>query len=217
MRTGMFILALLLLAGCASPLASAPTPTPAIVRETVVVRETVIVKETAVVRETVIVTATPRPTAVQPSATPAPAGGKWQIREETSSFDDSPTVLLLLDAEAEISGPVGSYLPALVLRCQERTTEVLVLVGMQPDVEGISDTATTRLRFDTEEAQTLQAGKSTDGHTLFLDPAGALIESMLRADKLVFEFTPFSAVPAEMTFDLRGLGNVIEPLRAACP
>jgi hypothetical protein len=214
MRTGMFILALLLLAGCASPLASAPTPTPAIVRETVVVRETVIVKETAVVRETVIVTATPRPTVVP---TPAPVGGKWVLTEDTSSFDDSKIVILELEADGDISGPVGSYRPFLLIRCQEGTIETYIGVGMQPDVEGISDTATVRLRFDTEEAQTLQAEKSTSGEALFLEPAEALIETMLGADKLVFQFTPFSAAPAEMTFDLRGLGNVIEPLRAACP
>jgi hypothetical protein len=87
---------------------------------------------------------------------------------------------------------------------------------MQPDVEGISDTATVRLRFDKEKTQTLQASKSTDGEALFLEPPLMLITSMLQHEQIVFEFTPFDASPAEMLFDLRGLSEVIAPLHEAC-
>jgi hypothetical protein len=207
---------LLLLTSCGASAAVAPTP----IVVTQVVERTVIAVQTAIVKETVVVTATPKPatpTRPVPTPTPAPATGRWEVSEDASSFDDSKRVILTLLAENEIQGPIGSYLPALLLRCQEGVTEAFIDLGMQADVEGISDTATVRLRFDDGDAQTLQAEKSTSGMSLFLEPAKELIESMLTADQLAFQFTPFSANPAEMTFDLRGLDEAIGPLREACP
>src|SRR4029079_4878800 len=103
----------------------------------------------------------------------------------------------------DINGPTGSVRPTLILRCKEKQTEVYIVTGMQPDVEaGNLDGATWRLRFDKETPITQNAGKSTSGDSLFLEKPYALTNTMLQHERMVFEFTPFSASPAEMTFDL---------------
>lgn len=185
---------------------------------------TQIVERTVLVRETVIVTATPLPATATPKATPTPAeptplpvGGKWELEQDHSEFDDSTQVFLFLAAESEVSGSFERYRPTLVLRCSEGKLDSYIIVGMIVDVEGSDDTATVRLRFDKNEAQTVKAHKSTDSKALFLVPAKSFIDQMLAADEMVFQFTPFSASPATTSFDLRGLGEVIDPLFEACP
>jgi type VI secretion system protein VasI len=214
MRTLVLILALSL-ASCAT------TPQEAVISSPVVVTQIVTQVVTQEVERTVIVivTATPRPatpTPVVPTETPAPAMGKWMVENDTSSFDDSPTVILTLEAEEEIQGAVQASLPALILRCKEKVVEAYVFTGQIPDVEGVSDTVSIRYRFDQGSALPGQADKSTDGEALFFQAPQEFIERMLEHERLVFGFTPFGAPPAEMTFDLRGLSEAIAPLNEAC-
>jgi type VI secretion system protein VasI len=87
---------------------------------------------------------------------------------------------------------------------------------MQPDVEyGMTDSATTRIRFDNEQARTVTMGISTDGEALFLGKS-ITVETLMQHDEMVFGFTPFNSSPVETTFDLRGLSEAIKPLQGAC-
>ncbi|GER81116.1 MAG: type VI secretion protein [Anaerolineales bacterium] len=49
----------------------------------------------------------------------------------------------------------------------------------------------------------------------FRDPYGMIV-SMLQSKEMVFGFTPFNADPVVTTFDLRGLVDVIGPLKQSC-
>jgi type VI secretion system protein VasI len=165
-----------------------------------------------VISDATQVNATPPPT-----NTPKPSTGKWRTEFDTSSFDDSQTVILYLKAEKEISGWLTDYTPVLYIRCKEHELDLFIDVGMSQDVEyGATDYSTVRIRLDSEEAQTLKMGHSTDGESLFsLDPE-SWIEAMMHHDKMVFGFTPFNAPPVETNFDLRGLSEAIDPLLEAC-
>lgn len=198
----------------AQVLAAQPTPTAQQVEVTRIVTQ--VVTQVA----TVVVTATPQPatpTPAQPSATPAPAMGKWLLTTDTSSFDDSTTVVLLLDAEREVVGPFETTRPTLILRCQEKETEAYINLDMQADVEGADNTATVRLRLDQGKPYTAITDKSTDNKALFLPKPKAFITSLLDAEQLTFGFTPFNGSPVETVFDLRGLSEAIPTLREACP
>lgn len=162
MSTRLLISAILIFlvsaCGTAPQAAEQPTSPPQIVTRIVVVTAT---SPPATTTKEATTTPTPRPTSTpKPTATPV-ATGKWQIEKEKSTFDDTTTVFLSLDADKDITGPVGDFRPSLILRCQEKETEVFLAVGMQPDVEGLDDTATVRLRLDKEDAFTVKAGKST--------------------------------------------------------
>lgn len=161
---------------------------------------------------------TPKPTvAPTRTSTPKPFTGKWQVSTKKSDFDNSTTVTLSLEAENYVEGWLTTTLPYLVLRCKEREMNVYVNVGTQSNVEyGRYDSATVRVRFDQNQAFEMIADESTDGEALFFrDPYG-MIMAMLQSKEMVFGFTPFNADPAVTTFDLRGLGNVIEPLKQSC-
>lgn len=125
--------------------------------------------------------------------------------------------MLSLDAEQTIEGFLESYLPSLILRCQEGQIEAYIVTGMAPDVEmGNFDGATVRIRFDDEAAETLNTGRSTDDKALFFDNAPQLISRLEAADRMLFQFTPYNASPVETSFDLRGLSEVLPQLRQAC-
>jgi type VI secretion system protein VasI len=221
MRKLSIIFGALLLAACGAPEPATVQPTTAPQVVTQVVTQIV----TQVVTQ--VVTATPAPATPTLAATAAPTEvptptplpiGKWTIENDTSSFDDSKTVVLLLDADADIVGPYENYRPSLIVRCQEKQTEVYINVGMQPDVEsGNFDGATIRYRFDKESAQTDIASKSTDNLALFLEGPQTYITAMLEHEQFIFGFTPFNGNPVETTFDLRGLSEAIKPVREACP
>jgi type VI secretion system protein VasI len=149
--------------------------------------------------------------------TPALFIGKWQVSTSKSEFDSSTTVALSLEAESFIEGWLTIALPTLVLRCKEREIDVYVNVGTQSDVEyGRYDAATVRVRFDQNQAFDTVANESTDGDALFFQDPHGMIIAMLQNSEMVFGFTPFNADPAVTTFDLRGLKNVIEPLKQSC-
>lgn len=214
------LLGLALLIGCgAAPQAAAP------VVETVVVTQIVTVEVTREVE--VVVTATLRPAtatpeatatpAEPPTATPAPVGGKWDVTNDTSSFDGSATVILSLRAESNVEGAFESYRPFLVLRCEEQQVDAFVDLGMTPDIEtGNLDGATVRIRIDEGEARELNTARSTDDKAVFFENAAGLIDELAAGERLLFGFTPFRAAPAETTFDLRGLSDVLPQLQEAC-
>lgn len=149
--------------------------------------------------------------------TPVPFTGKWQVATSKSEFDNSTTVALSLEAESFIEGWLTTTLPTLVLRCQEREIDVFINIGTQSDVEyGLYEKATVRVRFDQNQAFETVTSESTTGEALFFRDPYQMIIAMLRSNEMVFGFTPFNADPAVTTFDLRGLKNVIEPLKQSC-
>lgn len=212
---------LVLLIGCSTQeAAQAPTQTPFIIRQVV----------TSVVIQTQVVTATPKPPTATPKATTTPeatvapevtappAAGKWVVNKSTSSFDDSPTIVLMLPAENEITDSLGNAaLPNLFLRCEEHVKEFYIHLDTRPDVEaGNLDGATVRMRFDSESAITENTSISTSGKAVFFEDTNRFIDLMLNHQKMAFEFTPFSSSPVETSFDLRGLSEAIAPLNEVC-
>lgn len=144
--------------------------------------------------------------------------GKWIIATETSPVDDSQTVVLKLNAEKQVQGWLDKFLPTLIIRCKERKIEVYVYTGTQSEVESDIDYSTVRVRFDKEQAMTLQLSHSTDGTALFfpLISLQNIVDTFHGHNSMLFEFTPFNAPPANTTFDLRGIDEAIKPLAKAC-
>lgn len=152
-----------------------------------------------------------------PTNTLAPETGDWQSSFGTSAFDDSKTVTLSLLADNPVDGWLTTYTPSLYLRCQEHKLDAYINVGMQINVEeGLFQSATVRVRFDSEEEQDMVAAESTDGKALFLPDPSGIINSMLNHNKMTFGFIPFNASPVVTTFNLTGLSGVIGPLQTAC-
>ena len=58
--------------------------------------------------------------------------------------------------------------------------------------------------------------ESTDGEAVFFADPQATLQTMARHSELVFGFQPFNAGETATTFQLGGLGEVIQPLLDAC-
>ena len=155
--------------------------------------------------------------AAQDPARSASAVSKWHVKSETSPLDDSKNVFLSLPAESSIEGwPAKTFLPVLQIRCKEKKTEAYIVTGMSPAVEYGIDTATVTLRLDKQPAFKLAASKSTDGEALFIPSPVSFVKRISTANTLLFQFVPFNSNGQMTTFDIRGLGVAIKPLREAC-
>lgn len=155
-----------------------------------------------------------------PGKPPAPAEprGQWKGGAGGSSpRDDSPTVSYLLESPDDIAGWLTHDKPRLVIRCQERRTEVYVDIGMSASVEfGKSKRHTVRVRFDDAPASREEWSDSTDDKALFAPNPIALARRAARAKTLAFEFTPFNAGTQVATFALTGSDAVVAHVAATC-
>src|ERR1700740_3649409 len=78
---------------------------------------------------------------------------KWTVKQEASPMDSSKTVVLTLNAENTIHGPIGDRTPSLIIRCKEAKTDAYVVTGMAASVEedsqgGPKKDHEVRLRLD---------------------------------------------------------------------
>src|SRR5687767_12336384 len=160
------------------------------------------------------VTAQTKAPTTKPAA-PASIGG-WQQTLSKSQFDDSPTVVLRLAAEASVRVWLKSVLPVLILRCQERVFQAYIVTSTAAHVQS-GDSRTVRLRFDSDAAETQRWSQSTDGDALFAPGPESLLDRLRTAKRLLFEFTPFNASPVVASFSTGGLTNHLSRLTAACP
>jgi hypothetical protein len=181
-----------------------------------------------------------RSEASQSTATPAATlTDKWKVSESRSAMDDSQTVVLALDSDDEIQGPLGAARPSLMVRCQEKQTAVYVVTGMAANIEtdgegGPSDYHTVRIRLDDGPAEYYRSWKeSTDHKALFASetvdggidlspstwqhhPVSEFARKIAGASTLTFQFTPFDGSPQMARFDLRGLDVHLHKVAEAC-
>lgn len=145
------------------------------------------------------------------------APDKWVGgRQTASAMDDSPTVVFQLEAENRVANWLGSAKPTLTVRCKEHQTEVYVITDSAAAVEYDLDGATVRTRWDDEPAKSSVWSKSTDDKALFAPSAVAFIRKLPHARTLRVQYTPFNASPVIAEFDVRGFGDRIKDLAAAC-
>lgn len=156
-------------------------------------------------------------------STPPPPPDKWQTSESHSQMDDSKTVVLALDSEDKIQGPLGPVRPSLIVRCEEKRTSVYVVTGMAARVEediegGPRDFHTVRTRLDDAPASTEPYwSESTDHKALFTQYESVeFAKKLAETQTFTFQFTPFDGSPQVARFDLRGLDVHLHKVAEAC-
>lgn len=147
---------------------------------------------------------------------------KWRIKEDKSPMDDSKTVVLSLESEDMIQGPLGAKRPSLVIRCQEGKTDTYVVTHMAASVEEDYDGAprldhTVKIRFDDGNAIQEFWEESGSHDALFIGADGKeLAKTLSHTQRFTFQFTPFNANPAVARFDLQGLDSHLGKVADAC-
>jgi hypothetical protein len=166
---------------------------------------------------TASIVSSPNPPPV-PAAVPTPSlYGEWQSEEERSEMDGSPTVTLALESPDTIQGWLDTEKPTLIVRCLEHKTAAYIVTGMasQP-VEGAYERYPVELRFDNARPTRQWWSESTDSKALFATDSVALAKRLARTKQLHVRFTPFNASPAIVTFELKGLDQLLPKVARAC-
>ncbi len=150
------------------------------------------------------------PKAPAQSAAAAPNRGKWLVQQDVNPLDDSKTVNLILAADkgkSDWGTPIG-----LIIRCQSGETDVIIGWG-----EYLGNDATVTWRAGTQPAVTEEWSTSTDKKaTFYPHNAVKMIRTLMNVSTLVVQVTPYLEGPRTAEFDLRGLSDVIGPLKTAC-
>jgi Type VI secretion system VasI, EvfG, VC_A0118 len=172
------------------------------------------------------------------AAAPAdqPPADRWRVTESRSPMDDSKTVILALDSDDVVKGPVSSNRPTLIVRCGEGKTQVYVSTGMAASIEQYldgdpSDRHTVRVRLDQNNAVTHGWSESTDHKALFASDiiydqlgnisassggAAEFAKQLANASAFTFEFTPFDGSTQTARFDVRGLRDHLNRVAEVC-
>lgn len=144
--------------------------------------------------------------------------GAWVVSNDRSPIDDSETVTLHLLSNSDIRGRFGAPGPMdMLIRCKENTTSIFFIFNglfMSDHQHG-----RVTYRIDDLKAQSVQTNESTDHQALGLWNGGRsipIIKKMLGHDKLIIRATPLSESPVTGEFNISGIENVLEPLRATC-
>ncbi len=110
-----------------------------------------------------------------PQVVQASPADKWQQDAKSGPrMDDSQTVVLTLDSENVVQGPlVEQPNHPLIVRCQQKKTAVYVVTGMASSIEedvegGPSDFHKVGLRLDDDPARYFSWGESTGSLQLYL-------------------------------------------------
>lgn len=140
--------------------------------------------------------------------------GSWSVHTKISPIDDSQNVVVSLGANETFASPFGgSVRPELNILCRERKTELYINWDVYL---GLDETRMLH-RLDKQKAVTRTWSISTDTKAVFYNGRTIdFIKSLMSAEKMYAQITPYNENSAAVTFDLKGLSEAIKPLQKAC-
>lgn len=145
---------------------------------------------------------------------PAPATGNWRAESAPAVEPGVDNVWLMLTSDNAALNRAGEQVTAeLVLRCMERSLDVMVWAGgthLQSPQPMIS-----RLGSDPPEA--LDWGTSSDGEWAFHPAPGAFIDAMAAENRLALSLESADAPGADYEFTITGLKAIVDRLARDCP
>jgi len=106
--------------------------------------------------------------------------------------------------------------PVLAVRCLGRQTEVFVITDSAMSIEPTPDRHTVHVSFD-GGAEAEERWLDSDAKKELFAPDGvALAHHLASARTMRFGFTPYSASPVVVDFDVHGFAGLLEPVGRTC-
>lgn len=141
----------------------------------------------------------------------------WTIDSGESKMDGSKTIYIGTQAVNTIHYWLGSKTPTLVLRCKEKTTDVIFDTGTSAQPEyGSYDEYTVRVRFDDDKPIKYKWSGSTDNKALFASGAVGFAKKISKSKAIKIEFTPFNSSLQIAEFNVDGLSKHLPELAKTC-
>ncbi|NVJ95661.1 MAG: hypothetical protein HWD91_08745 [Marivivens sp.] len=143
----------------------------------------------------------------------------WSVTTDVSPLDDSKSVYLSVTSASPIMGRYGRLeTGTLYIRCFENTTSLFTVWGghFMSDNRG---GGRVDYRIDDNPAAHVSMQESSDNEALGLWNGGVsipFIKRLFGGETIFMRASPFNESPVEMTFNISGLEQAIEPLREAC-
>ena len=137
----------------------------------------------------------------------------WDVEATKSAIDDSPSVTALLMPTETSSTGVGDGGLAIILRCVENTTSVVLSTNMFMVAENVSVTT----RIDDKPAQTSSWGRSTNYKAVGLwngSKAIPFVRELATASTLVIRVQESDRIDGE--FELGDVRAVAQQVADAC-
>ncbi|WP_461382582.1 type VI secretion system-associated protein TagO [Devosia indica] len=137
----------------------------------------------------------------------------WEVEATKSALDDSPTVTALLMPSSSSGTGIGDSTMALMLRCMENTTSVVLSTTMFM----VEDNVQVTVRLDDQPAQTTSWGRSTNYKAVGLwsgAKAIPFVREVANASRLVVRIQERDRLDAE--FELADVQSVAAQVASAC-
>lgn len=132
---------------------------------------------------------------------------KWEFRERKDPMDDTVSVFLSRGADEEVSTRFTSVRPALIFRCRQNKFDAYINVKSSVDFDYQSYRTNVRLRFDDNPAKRENWIVSDDREALFVPNPAILLNSLLEAATLQFEWRQSGGGSSVAKFTRDDLGN----------
>jgi type VI secretion system protein VasI len=142
---------------------------------------------------------------------PTKGTGKWSSSSETNPVDDSTTVVLSLTADEGRSRMMGEPI-VLIIRCRSNKTELYINWN---DYLGEDVKVLTRVG-DSAAVKKLWSVSTNRQSSFYFGSPIEFIKTLIGADRLVAQVTPYQESQVTAIFDIRGLAEAIKPLQATC-
>jgi hypothetical protein len=142
---------------------------------------------------------------------------KWvRARQPGWATDGSKIVSFELEAENDVRVWMKHVRPVLAVRCLGRQTEVFVITDSAMSIEPTPDRHTVHVSFD-GGAEAEERWLDSDAKKELFAPDGvALAHQLASARTMRFGFTPYSASPVVVDFDVHGFAGLLEPVARTC-
>jgi hypothetical protein len=160
----------------------------------------------------------------KPSAPPSPPPAPTVSRSQKWSSDNRAHWLgnerhaaaFELPSENTVSIWLSQVRPMLVVRCLSKRPEVFVWTGSSIKMEPETEDHTVTYRFDDEPEVTERWPDSADHDALFAPEGPAFARRVMAARAMRFGYTPHNAAPVVASFEVSGLGGLIEAFAKEC-
>lgn len=134
---------------------------------------------------------------------------QWRTTKKINPLDDTKTILLSLRSSNK-GGRPGSFV-TLQIRCMSGQTEAFINWN---DYLGSKANVTTRV--GKLPMTTSRWSISTDSKSTFAPRPIEFIRSLVTANSLVSQVTPYNENPVTVIFDTTGLDKALEPILQTC-
>lgn len=140
----------------------------------------------------------------------------WSVTQEASLIEKGQNVFMSVDANETIpDGSGGRERPTLWIRCKDGTTSIYVVWDIFLGIDRTS--MLHQIDSDTAQGDIWEISRNYKSVGKWSARKSVpFIKSLFGGSKLLTEIVPHDEQAIQVTFDIAGLENAIQPLRQAC-